>query len=198
MKRASLVVLAFVVLCFTSVGFASKELTSRDPFIQPLLNIIEMAASSNLGWKVGDKLEYNLVMKPIPTTMSAVIEVTNETPKIFTIRETVDLKVMKQVIETDMDKDTGAIVKMRVNGKEQAPPANADSTHVVKMEEAHIKVPAGEFDCIYVVAEDADKNQIEQWINPLAIPVSGMLQSKQIIGSYITEELQLRTFTRGK
>ena len=82
----------------------------------------------------------------------------------------------KQDMRELIDPNTGEIKKLIVNGKEQAPPAKGD-IEVIESKEDAITVPAGQFTCLYIKAkmkQDGKETQVEQWMNPKAIPVMGM------------------------
>ena len=84
----------------------------------------------------------------------------------------------KQDVQTLLDPNTGEVKKMIVNGQEQAPPKQ--NVEVVEVKEDRITVPAGTFDAVHARLKDLDQNQeINVWINPQAIPLSGMLKTIQ-------------------
>lgn len=152
-------------------------------------------------WKVGDTLNFELRIKPVPVAASTVLQVTAMEKDAITLLETISYKTLKVSIETVLDPNTGQIKSIKVNGRpSKVPTGSASTTKVVKEEEAHIKVPAGEFDCIHIVTETETKGQTSQsemWVNPAAIPISGMLKSVSVAG-YATIQMELLSFVRGK
>ena len=128
-----------------------------------------------LPWKVGETADYTLDMGFIKGTM--VMSVREETSQGFWMVQDVDLGGMgKQVIEVHLDKNTGAIIEMIVNGQKQNPPAPGN-TEIEETRQDNITVPAGTFECIYARIKDLDKNQTsEAWINPSIIPIVGLIK----------------------
>ncbi len=138
--------------------------------------IQESVAAQGLNWKVGQENNYKLNMGGFlnGTMKMWVREITAD--GIWMVQD-VDLSIQKQKIEVLLDPNTGAIKKMLVNGKEQAPPK--PDFELVEQKEDRITVPAGTYDAIYLkVKDNANNGQItEQWVNPRDIPLSGMLKS---------------------
>ncbi|HND86173.1 MAG TPA: hypothetical protein PLU50_10210, partial [Pseudobdellovibrionaceae bacterium] len=84
----------------------------------------------------------------------------------------------KQNASMLIDQNTGEIKKMLVNGKEQSVPKQ--DIEVIEVKEDKITVPAGTFECIHARLRDKGQNQeINSWINPQQIPLSGMLKTIQ-------------------
>jgi hypothetical protein len=84
----------------------------------------------------------------------------------------------KQDIRELIDPNTGEIKKYIVNGKEQAPPDNGD-IEVIDSKEDTVRVPAGTFTCLYIkakVKQQGQESEVEQWVNPKAVPVMGMVK----------------------
>lgn len=136
----------------------------------------ESVVAQGLDWKVGQENNYKLNAGFIKGTMKmSVREIVTE--GIWVVQD-LDLTIQKQKIEILLDPNTGKILKMIVNGKEQEPP-KAD-LELIDQKEDKVTVPAGTFDVIYLkIKDNANNGQIsEQWVNPRDIPLSGMAQSK--------------------
>ena len=151
--------------------------------------IMDQARTLGLDWKVGDSASYTIDMGFIKGSMvSAVRSIGNDG---IWMTQDMDLGFAgKQKIESLIDPNTGEIKKMLVNGKEQSVPKQ--DIEVIEVKEDHITVPAGAFDCIHARLKDkTNNNEINAWINPQLIPMSGML--KQIAPSQfgnVTVELK--------
>lgn len=155
-------------------------------------------AIESLNWKVGDKLNFDMKMSPLPINGTMTMEVTKDEAEGFTLIQNVDMGQMgKQNVEALVDRDTGKIKKLIVNGQPQTPP-DQGKIKVIKQEEAHITVPAGEYDCIHLVTENEKQEQSEAWINPMAIPISGMLKMKAKVQGFLDLETELTSFARGQ
>ena len=135
---------------------------------------MDQAHTQALDWKAGDEADYNVDMGFIKGTM--VMKCREVTADGLWIDQNVDLQIQKQQISMLLDPNTGAIKKMLVNGQEQTPPKQ--NIEVVEVKADHITVPAGSFDCVHARLHDKDaNNEINSWINPQAIPLSGMLKT---------------------
>ncbi len=132
-----------------------------------------------ISFKVGDENNYAIDMGFLKGTMNMLVKsIEAEGVWIF---QKMDLGFAgKQDVQTLIDPNTGKIIKMIVNGKEQTPPET--NLEVIDMTEERITVPAGTFDSIHIRAKNTkDKSEINQWANPRDIPIGGML--KQIVPS---------------
>lgn len=131
--------------------------------------------AQGLNWKVGDTNNYKIDMGFIKGTMKMSVKSIGQ--EGIWLDQTADLGFAgKQQIQMLLDPNTGEIKKMIVNGKEQeAPKSNVE---IIELKEDRVTVPAGTFDCIHARIKDLDQNQeINQWVNPQQIPLSGMLKS---------------------
>ncbi|MCB0364189.1 MAG: hypothetical protein H6624_13815 [Bdellovibrionaceae bacterium] len=147
-----------------------------------------------LPWKIGEVANYNLDMGFIKGT--AVMRVREEVADGFWLDQDMDLGFMgKQKIEALIDKNTGQILQLIVNGQKQNPP-QPGNTEIEETKQDRITVPAGTFDCIYARIKDLDKNQSsEAWINPSIVPIAGMI--KQIApGPMGNVTMELTSFTK--
>ncbi|MCB9027361.1 MAG: hypothetical protein H6625_13650 [Bdellovibrionaceae bacterium] len=131
-----------------------------------------------LEWKVGDNAQYNINMGFISGTMD--MRVREETSEGFWMNQDADLGFLgKQLIEIHINKNTGEIIEMRVNGQKQTPPESGNQ-EIVDMQEANITVPAGTFECVYLKIRDNSNNQeSEAWLNPETIPMTGLVKTIQ-------------------
>lgn len=136
--------------------------------------IMDQASTLGLDWKVGDTASYSVDMGFIKGSM--ISSVRSIGADGIWMDQNVDLGFAgKQKMETLIDPNTGAVKKMLVNGKEQAPPKQ--DIEVIEMKEDRITVPAGTFDCIHARLKDKESNkEINAWINPQVIPMSGMIK----------------------
>lgn len=135
------------------------------------------AATTGLNWKVGDQADYKISIGGFINGTSHNF-VREETATSIWMVQDMDMGFMgKQKVEVLMNKTTGAIEKMLVNGQEQTPPEAGDQ-EVVEMKEDKVTVAAGSFDCIYAKIKNKKDGSIQEaWINPQAVPMSGMLKA---------------------
>ena len=139
--------------------------------------IMDQAQTQGLDWAVGDTNNYTVDMGFIKGTMS--MSVRSVGADGIWMDQNMDLGFAgKQKVETLLDPNTGEVKKMIVNGKEQAPPKQ--DVEVIEFKEDKITVPAGTFECIHARLKDKESgNEINAWVNPQAIPLSGMLKTIQ-------------------
>ena len=188
----------FSAIVLAGISSFSAELTQADLGFVAQTTMFNIEKSNNLDWKVGDTLNFDLIIKPLPLVASAVLAVTQIDKVGTTLVETISYKKLKEVIETVIDTNTGKIVSTKINGKPAKVPAGGGGeTKIINEEEGHIKVKAGEFDCIHVVTEGAEGNQSEMWINPAEIPINGLIKSSSVAG-IATIQMELTSFVHGK
>lgn len=167
---------ALLFVCTLMVSALS--FASLNPVANSMVNMAQEMSERGLNWHVGDRLDYNMAisgMMPINGTM--YMEVVSDNADGLTVNQIADLgQFGQQTIEMLMDKNTGEIKRLVVNGKEQAVP-DSSGGKILKQEQARVTVPRGTYDCIYILMEDADGNQSEIWINPSEIPMLGMVKN---------------------
>jgi hypothetical protein len=130
-----------------------------------------------LNWKVGDKADYSLEIGGfLKGTMNMLVR--EETAQGFWVNQDADLGFAgKQKIEILFDKNSGAILEMRVNGEKQTPPDPADM-EIVETKQESVTVPAGTFQSLYIKLKDNKNNQMtEAWLNPEVVPIAGNLKT---------------------
>ena len=147
---------------------------------------IQAHSLQGLDWRVGDKVSMKISNMMINGTIDGFVR--EDTGTSYWMQQDANLSMMgKQKIEVLMNKTTGAIEKMLINGKEEKAPA--PNVEVLEMKEDHITVAAGSFDCIYAKIKNKDDGKISQaWLNPKLIPMSGTL--KAIAESQLGEIVQ--------
>lgn len=170
---------AILIVCGMLGGVAANAgVTLGEELLQQQHRaILKQVGVQNLNWKVGDENNYKIDMGFIQGTMvMRVREIGNDG---IWMDQLVDLGFAgKQTINILLDPVTGEIKKMIVNGKEQQPPKT--DIEVLEMKEDKITVPAGTYDCIHARILDRTNNQeINTWMNPRLIPLSGMLKTIQ-------------------
>lgn len=173
---------------------ASANTTIVDFLVaQQQLAIQSTVETYRLDWRVGDTASYNVNMGFISGTM--VMKVASVGEEGIWMHQDMDLGFAgKQKVETLIDQNTGAIKKMLVNGKEEQVPEQ--DLEIISTNEEKVTVPAGTFDSMHVVARERGKtDDINVWMNPLVVPMSGML--KQVAPGPIGEvTVECTSFSR--
>jgi hypothetical protein len=152
-----------------AVGFDAGQLQAQA--------LVEAQLLQGLNWKVGDQADYSVNIGGFIKGTSHNFVREDSGTELWMVQD-MDLGFMgKQKIEVLFDKATGQIKKMLANGQEQQVPDNKD-VEIVEMKEDHIKTTAGEFDCIYAKIKNTKDGSIQEaWINPHAVPMSGLLKA---------------------
>ncbi|MCB0361149.1 MAG: hypothetical protein KDD35_00415 [Bdellovibrionales bacterium] len=145
------------------------------PYAEFQQTIMSEVGTYGLPWKTGESASYSVDMGFIKGT--SVMSVREETSVGFWLIQDMDLGFMgKQKAEVLVDKKTGQILELIVNGQKQQPPEPGQS-EVEETRQDKVSVPAGSFDCIYARIKDISKNQTsEVWVNPSIVPISGMIK----------------------
>jgi hypothetical protein len=170
--------IAMMALAFSANVYAATPDATDILVTQVRQAIVAEVHTMGLDWKVGDTNNYTVDIGGfIKGTMD--MDVKSIGADGMWIDQNMDLGFAgKQQVQLLIDQNTGATKKMIVNGKDQEVPKQ-DIT-VIEVKEDHITVPAGEFDCVHARLQDnTNKQEINMWINPQLIPMSGMLKTLQ-------------------
>lgn len=190
--------MGLLAAALVAVGFAAPARAEFVVDAQALQQAFTTeAALSGLNWKVGDKASYKISIGGFINGTSENF-VREDTGTSLWMVQDMNMGMMgKQKVEILINKTNGQIEKLLVNGKEQQAPAAGD-VEIVDMKESHIRVAAGEFDCVYVKVKDKQSGQVQEaWMNPQAVPMSGTLKSlgQSQLGQ-VTQELTSFQFAR--
>ena len=110
------------------------------------------------------------------------------------LHQEIDLKFQKQIVDVQMSRVDGHIIKMIQDGKEIQVPN--DKLEVISQDYGDVTVPAGTFAAVHIVAKTAQVSKIEIWANPADTVMDGAL--KQIMATQIGElTLELTSFKHG-
>lgn len=127
-----------------------------------------------INWKVGDSESYNLTVGSfINGTMT---ETVTKDPGDHTIwmEQVMDMSVQKETVDTQLDKATGKVLQMLVNGQAQQVPD--EQVTIISQDYTDVTVPKGTFKAMHVVAKSAQSDHIEIWANPAATCMEGTLK----------------------
>lgn len=168
-------IIAGALLAFGMQSYAAIMTPALAAKSIAVITVQDVRPASMLNWTVGSTADYNINMGFISGTMHA--QVREETPVGFWIQQDMDLGFMgAQKVEIHINKDTGEIIELLVNGQKQEAPDHANS-EIVESRREKVTVPKGEFDSVYVKMHDKKENKdSEAWINPSIVPMGGMLK----------------------
>jgi hypothetical protein len=150
------------------------------------------AQLSGINWVVGDKAGYNVDLGIAKGTMKTLVR--EKEGENFWLNQELALGAAgDHLIETLINPETGDIVKLIVDGKEEQIPETPE-TEIVSTQEEQVTVPAGTFSSIHVVLKDVKSGkESDSWINETEIPVFGLLKSVEP-GDYGKTKIDLTDF----
>ena len=130
-----------------------------------------------INWKVGDSSDYTLSLAFGQGSMHK--EVTAEEGNDVWLTENVAILGQKDSSKLLFDRNTGKIIKMIHNGKEEAIPN--EQPEIISQDYGDITVPAGTFKAIHIVAKTKSVSHIEVWANTKEVVIDGAI--KQIMST---------------
>jgi len=171
---------------------AENDFISTQTAIELFVSTTNLDARNVIEWKVGESADYKLNMGGfINGTMSKTVD--HDEGNTVWLKQNIDLSFQKQVMEVQMDRATGKILKILANGQPQEIPNG--NIEIVSQDYTTITVPAGKFDCVHVVAKTEDSKNVEVWMNPRDTVMDGAL--KQIMDSQLGKvTLELTKFKK--
>lgn len=161
---------------------------------QELAGLAQVAPLNLINWKVGDTMSYQVSMGFLGKFGSMVKSVSKEEGDTIWLHQEVDLKFQKQIVDIQMSRVDGHIIKMIQDGKEVQIPN--DKLEVISQDYGDVTVPAGTFAAVHIVAKTQQVSKIEIWANPADTVMDGAL--KQIMATQIGElTMELVSFKHG-
>lgn len=146
-----------------------------------------------LDWIVGETADYKINMGFLSGTMKT--QVREEVREGFWVQQDMSIMGQQQKVEMLIDRSTGEILELIVNGKKEEIPEPGNQ-EIVDMQDTTVTVPAGSFECLYLKIRDLDENKdMEAWINPYDVPVTGMIKQKAP-GPFGTVTVELTAFRK--
>ena len=194
MKRV-IAVCAFAVMAISGLASAQEDTLQilNRPEVQSA--ILQVSPLDLINWKVGDTMQYSLTIAAYGINGSMVKTVTKDEGTSIWVNQDMDLTVQKQNVQTQINKADGKILKMIVNGQDQAVPD--DKIEIVSQDYTSITVAAGTFKAMHIVAKSAQITKLEAWVNPQATIMDGSL--KEIVDAQGMEVvMELQSFKKGQ
>lgn len=146
-----------------------------------------------IDWQVGDRLEYTISAGRFGTVGKMEKEVSREIADAIWVDTKMELSGKQELIETLINRLDGKILKMLRNGKEVEIP-NQEIT-IIDRKIEKVKVPAGEFEAMHVIAKSEQVERIEVWTNADKTAMDGTL--KQIMSTSLFDlTFELTGFVR--
>jgi len=185
MKKLLLVV-ALAVLASGPANASIEGLV----FQEALNNLVPMDL---INWKVGDTASYDVKVASFGKIGTNVKAVTKDEGTSIWLTQDMNLSGQKQLAEAQISKADGKILKLIVNGKEQAIPN--DPIEIISQDYGEVTVPAGTFQCIHIIAKSKQVSKLEAWMNPRDTVMDGTI--KQIAQTQLFPlTMELTSFKR--
>lgn len=181
----------FVFILSATSGWAANNMGLVSSLFLPLGDVLNV-----VDWQVGEfanfSLDLGILGQGTVTKKVTGEENTPEYGEAVWVETDVKMPMGAQNVRTLIDRDTGKILKLIVDGKEQE--VEEPNLEVFEQRAEKVTVPAGTFRSIYIRARDHNQDaDIEAWINPTDIPVGGILKSV-IKKGFITMTMELTEF----
>lgn len=184
---ASAFFLSGIMALATGLGLtASSALANSSTFdfelnhaISRSLSIAEINPLALVDWKVGDSADYQIgAMFGKVGTMHK--EITSEEGDAVWMTQNIEaVGNRKEKVETLIDRNTGKVLKMIHNGKEEQIPN--DAPEIISQEYTEVTVPAGTFKSLHIVAKTKQVKHIELWMNNKDVVMDGAI--KQVMST---------------
>lgn len=136
----------------------------------------DISPQDMINWKVGDEATFSVsggMFGKLGTLYKAVTK--DEGDALWMVQD-MDMKSQREKVEILIRKSDAVVLRVIRNGKEQELPKE-EPPKIRKQETTRITVPAGKFDCAYVLLDTKDVKGLEIWANPMATPMEGTLKT---------------------
>jgi len=185
----------FALVAALSAGFAAQARAEQPLLSTQDLQALTLSAPLNLiNWKVGDQMSYQVSVGFFGKIGSMNKSVAKEEGDTIWIHQEIDLKVQKQVVDMQMSRVDGHVIRIIQDGKDIQVPN--DKLEVISQDYGDVTVPAGTFSAIHIIAKTQQVSKIEVWANPADTVMDGAL--KQIMATQIGEiTMELASFKHG-
>jgi len=176
---------ALFILCATLVPFSysqssrasDQEVTASEVNLFQLA-LDQVSATNLIDWKVGDTMNYEIKLGGMALGTNTK-SVTKDEGTAIWMRQEMKLMSQNEVVEALINKADGKLLKLIRNGQEQSIPDN--DLEIISQDATEIKVKAGSFKAIHIVAKSKEVERIEIWANPRDSAIDGTI--KQMVKS---------------
>ena len=151
---------------FLVIALLGSTLANAD---MSLFQIQDMDPLTLLNWKVGDSSDYTVSMSFGKGNMHK--EVTGEEGNGVWLTQKVAIMGQKDNSQILLDRDTGKVLKMLHNGKEEA--VSNEQPEIISQDYTDVTVPAGTFKAMHIVAKTKTVKHLEIWNNTKEVVIDG-------------------------
>jgi hypothetical protein len=181
MKKLYFAILSLTLAVF-STSMVRADFPTSEVSEQTALNLAlsQVSATNLIDWKVGDTMNYDIKLGGMALGTN-VKSITKDEGTAIWMKQEMKLMSQNEVIETLINKADGQLLKLIRNGQEQSIPDN--TLEVISQDATEIRVKAGTFKVIHIVAKTKEVERIEIWANPRDTAIDGTV--KQLVKSQI-------------
>lgn len=189
--------IVLLAACLMMGAGASAKSVNMSSVMTKVTHIMLNNVGPNVQFTKGDTDNYNLTLEGI--TGSLVMSVQSVGSDGVWLDTKIDIAGQSQDEQELINPATGQVIKVIVNGQEQAPP-DPNDVQIISETSATVTVPAGTFKTIDVKAHIKSQNtDMEQWVDPTDVLVAGMVKMATTVQSIpLTAELTKVTHGTGQ
>lgn len=169
----------FKSLLLSAMVLAGAHSSADTVQVQSLMRSLAITPQlTAINWTIGDSVDYNLKGGIMNGTMHMFVR--EATTQGYWLQQDLKLGFLgEHKIETHIDKNTGQVLEILMDGQKQDIP-EAGEQEVVDSRKENVTVPKGTFEAFWVKLLDKKANtNSEIWINPTIVPIMGMIKSIQ-------------------
>lgn len=162
--------LALSLFAVTAINSSANMILTVDKIANQ--EIARFSGTLNLiDWKIGDYQDYKVTIGGFGLEGTMHKEVFGEEGNGVWVRQDLNLTIQRDKTEVLYDRETGKVLKLVRNGKEEKLPDS--DIELIDQKRETIEVPAGKFDVMHITAKSKDVKQIDVWMNPRKISLDG-------------------------
>jgi hypothetical protein len=178
--RAAVILLGAALLPFihSQSSHASNQEAAAGQVDLFQLAMGQVTTTNLIDWKVGDTMNYEIKLGGFALGTNTK-SVTKDEGTAIWMRQEMKLMSQNEVVEALINKADGKLLKLIRNGQEQSIPDN--DLEIISQDATEIKVKAGSFKVIHIVAKSKEVEHIEIWANPRDSAIDGTI--KQMVKS---------------
>jgi predicted small secreted protein len=157
-------IVAFLTL-FTALSAQANE--------SSVLGIHNVDPLALVNWKVGDSADYQMsaFFGNIGSMHKEVVKEENEG---VWVSQTTSLAGRKDQFDALVDRNSGKVVKLVHNGKEETVPD--DEMEVISEDYGDVTVPAGTFKALHITAKTKQISKLDIWVNNRDVVMDGAIK----------------------
>lgn len=168
MSRIAILVLGLTLS--SSAAFSEAIFTNDQIDTLSTLPVQTRVEKAPLKWKIGDTLNYALMVKGLPVG-SLTTKFISKTQTEYIVSQKLAMFGKEVEIQTSYDKATGEVTNYNIGGVPM--PVEMGAPNIISQNEEFVTVPAGAFNCTRYEGLTKAGLKTETWINTKELPLNG-------------------------